>query len=123
MSQSAYVLEMTYNAAADLSAKQYKIVKQSAAGVVNISTAGTDKHLGVLQNKPLITEAANVRVLGSSKVVAGGTVTLNAWVTADANGDAIATVTDKDVVVGMALEAAVDNDIFEILLTHFTLSA
>jgi hypothetical protein len=124
MSQSLYVAEVTKIAGADLSAKQFYIVKpDSTAEQVVLAAAATNKLLGVLQNTPKSGEAANVRILGTSKVIAGGSVTDGAWVTSDASGKGVATTTDKDVVVGMAMEAASSGDIFEVLLVHFTLSA
>ena len=56
------------------------------------------------------------RFLGTSKVIAGGAITVGAWVTTDSSGEAVATTTDGDIVIGRALEAADDGDIFEVQL-------
>ena len=77
------VLDMTFTAAADLSASQYCFVFVDSAGKAALPTAAGMQVIGVLQNKPTIGQAATVRVYGVSKVVAGGVV---------APGDRIATL-------------------------------
>jgi len=102
--------------------KQYFIVQLDATGKAELGEGATDLLLGVLQNKPKITEGALVRFIGTSKVVAAGAIAIGDWVTTDSAGKAVATTTDKDTVVGRALEAsAADKDVIEILLMHFTL--
>lgn len=108
-----------------LIAKQFYVVKQDTDGTVILSAAGTDKHLGVLQNKPAVGAAALVRFLGTTKVKAGGTITVGAWVTATTDGTVIATTSDHDVVLGKYLGTAscASGDIIEVQLGIFTLSA
>lgn len=125
MSQQVGVLDITFIAGADLSTKQYYLMKMSADNTVNIASANTDKIIGVLQNKPLSGEAAVVRVLGTSKVISHGAAAIAAgdYLTSDSNGKAEEADADLDFVIGMALEAsAADNDIIEMLITHFTLN-
>ena len=109
----------------DLDTKQYYLVKQHTDGTIILAAAATDKIVGVLQNKPKIGEPALVRWGGTSKVKLGGTVTVGAWLTATTDGTAIATTTDKDVVIGKLLAGAsgASGDILEVQLHHFTLSA
>ena len=109
---------------ASLATKQYYIVKQDTDGTAILSAAGTDKHVGVLLNKPVVGAAALVRIAGTAKVIAGGTITVGAWVTADSNGKAVATTTNKDVVLGKFLgsASAASGDIIEVQLGIFTLS-
>ena len=118
MATSVRDFERTFVAAADLSAKQFFIVKlDSSANGVALSAAATDVHIGVLQNTPASGEAATVRFLGTSKVVAGAAITKGAYVASDASGKAAATTADKDNAIGIALEAAAaDLDVIEILL-------
>lgn len=126
MSQSIRDFEKSFECgSADLDTKQYYIVKQHTDGTMILAAAGTDKLVGVLKNKPKIGEAALVQFLGTSKVIAGGTIAVGSWVTADSNGKAVATTTDKDVVLGKYLGAASasSGDIIEIQLGIFTLSA
>lgn len=103
-------------AAADLSTKKYYIVKTDSTGKIVLSSAATDKHLGVLFNEPTLGKTADVAIAngnGSGKVIAGGTITKDAYITSDANGKAVATTTVNDLVLGQAHESAVDGDIFE----------
>ena len=72
------VLDITLEAAADLSAKQFHFVKVSAANKVDVCTAITDAPIGVLQNKPTSGQAANIRVLGISKLSANAAISAGA---------------------------------------------
>lgn len=126
MSQSIRDFERSFVCGATtLIAKQYFIVKQHTDGTLILAAAGTDKIVGVLQNKPAVGAAALVRMGGTSKVVAGGTIAVGAWVTSDSNGKAVATTTDKDVVLGKYLgsASAAAGDVIEVQLGIFTLSA
>jgi hypothetical protein len=111
--------------ATTLIAKQYYIVKQHTDGTVILAAAATDKIIGVLRNKPAVGQGALVQFLGTAKVIAGGTITVGAWVTSDSSGKAVATTTDKDVVIGkyIGTASAVSGDIIEVQLFQFTLSA
>jgi hypothetical protein len=83
----------TDTASADLSAQQFRFVKSSGAGTVTVCAAATDLPIGVLQNKPVAGQAANVMITGVSKVVAGAAVAAGVEVGPDATGRAIAAVT------------------------------
>lgn len=108
-----------------LIAKQFYVVKQDTDGTVILSSAGTDKHVGVLQNKPAVGAAALVRFNGTTKCVSAGVITVGAWVTSDSTGKVVATTSDHDVVIGKYLgsASAASGDIVEIQLGIFTLSA
>lgn len=126
MSQQTGLLDKTFKAGSDLSAKQYYIVKMCSSttpyGVI-LGAANTDEVIGVLQNEPAMNEAAVVRVFGTTKVIAGTPIAIGEWVVSDASGKAQNVQADKNTVIGLALEtASADGDIIEILLTHFTAS-
>lgn len=126
MSQFVRDFSKSFTAGATtLVAKQFCIVKQDTDGTMILSAAGTDKHVGVLQNKPAVGQAALVQFNGTTKCVAGGTITVGAWVTSDGSGHAVATTSDHDVVLGKYLGTAscASGDIVEIQLGIFTLSA
>ena len=126
MAQSVRDFERSFVCgSASLAAKQFYIVKQDTDGTIVLSSAATDKHVGVVQNKPVVGAAGVVRFIGTTKVVAGGTIAVGAWVTADSNGKAVATTTDKDVVIGKYLgtASAASGDVIEVQLGVFTLSA
>lgn len=119
MSQAVRDFERTYEAAADLDTKQYFIIKLDANGKAALGAGATNLLVGVLQNEPKSGEGALVRHAGTTKVKAGGTIAIGDYVTSDANGKAVATTTAGDVVMGRAIEAAVADDVVEILMTHF----
>lgn len=125
MSQSIRDFERSFVCGAtSLATKQYYMVKQHTDGTMILAAAATDKIVGVLQNKPAVGAAALVRMGGTTKVVAGGTISVGAWVTSDSAGKAVATTTDKDVVLGKYLgaAAAAAGDIIEVQIHMFTLS-
>ena len=126
MSQSIRDFERSFVCGATtLAAKQYYCVKQHTDGTLILAAAATDKIVGVLQNKPAVGAAALVRMGGTTKAVAGGTISVGAWVTSDSNGKVVATTTDKDVVLGkyLGVASAASGDIVEIQIHIFTLSA
>lgn len=123
MSQSIRDFEKTLPAGEDMDDKQYYIVQLDASGDVELGEGATDLIVGVLQNKPLDTEGAIYRFAGTTKVVASAAISIGDWITSTSAGKAVTTTTDKDFVVGRALEAATDDgDIIEIQLMMFTLS-
>jgi len=120
MAQSLYVLEKSFKAATDLSGNQYYFVKQTGDGEVNLCNTLGEFSYGVLQNKPESGKAANVRLEGTSKVVASGAIARDSYVTTNASGKAVATTTAGHFVRGIALQSAsADGDIIEIWLTGF----
>lgn len=94
-------------AGADLSAKQYHVVRQSAANTVDVASLATDSAIcGVLDNKPTAAgNEATVRDQGLAKIVAGGAITQGVHLTTQSAGRAIA-VASGGVAIGRALEAA-----------------
>ncbi|MFD4554419.1 hypothetical protein ACFWP5_08825 [Streptomyces sp. NPDC058469] len=106
-------------AGADLSAKQYYIVKQSSGNTV-LASAATDKITGVLMNSPVSGELAQTwlrSAAGTLKVVLGGTVTEGAAVTSDGSGKGIATTTPGDQILGykMGSGSNIAGDIVELM--------
>jgi hypothetical protein len=76
---------VTMVAGADLSSSQYLVVKLSGNQVV-LATGLTDRPFGILQNAPGSAGAAEVCILGKSKLVCGGSVASNALVGSDSAG-------------------------------------
>ena len=108
-----------YSAAADYSAKQYYIVKQSADATATLASAATDWLLGVIMNAPKSGE--NVEVFGrqgggTGKVILGtGGATRGSFLTADSAGKAVMTTTVGDEVLGRAIQAGDAGDIIEFI--------
>lgn len=105
-------------AAADLSLKQFRFMKVTAANTVNLSGLG-ELAIGVLQNKPVLGESAELAIDGDvSKVVADAAVAAGAAVSSSADGEAkTALITEH--VLGVALEAAAGPGVvISVLLMH-----
>lgn len=123
MSQSIKDFERTGVAGESLTSAKYHIVQLDSSGDIEIGEGNTDLLVGVLQNKPASGGAALYRFAGTTKVVCGGAVTLGDYITSKSDGRALTTTTDKDVIVGRALETCTtDGDIIEMQLCLFTLS-
>lgn len=90
------LLVLNYEAAADLSGKQYYFVKESAAGKVTVCAAATDVPIGVLQNAPTSGQQARVMTLGVSKVSSDAALTLGLLIGTSADGQADAKAPGTD---------------------------
>src|SRR5574343_241831 len=74
------VLDMSFPAAEDLSSDQYRLVVLTSAGTVRRPDSETEVALGILQNAPASGEAASVRILGVSKLVANDAIGIGTFV-------------------------------------------
>ena len=125
MSQTQTSGRITAYTGADLSAKEGYIVKLTTAATVEgvarkavvLASAATDKLLGTIALGAVAGDVVEIIPRNShqtGKVVLGtGGATLGAYLTADANGAAVATTTSGDVLLGMALEAGSAGDLIE----------
>lgn len=115
------ILDVSYEAAEDLSSDQYRIVVLSS-GKVQRPDATTDIPLGILQNAPTAGKAAVVRLIGVSKIVFGETVAENEWIkleyigAADAGKGLDADVA-LDLAIGRCLVGGDEDELGEILLS------
>ncbi len=110
----------TLKAAADLSGKQYHIVKLASATTVNVCSAITDVPIGILLNKPESGEVAEICIAGISKIIADGTIAAGNLLgtSADGQADAIAAGTDTTVyTIGQAIGAASAGETFTALIS------
>lgn len=90
-----------------------------STGYIVAATAGTDAIVGVIDTPNDAGQDAMVRLrsaAGTAIARAGGTIAVGDLVTATTAGELIATTTDGDAVVGMALEAASNDGFFEVML-------
>ena len=92
-------------AAADLSAKQFYAAKLTAARSVNLASTGGEAIYGILQNKPVSGEVADLAIFGVCKAAAGAAFSAGAALMTDTTGRLI-TQTSTNATVGVALEAA-----------------
>ncbi|CAB5220378.1 Bacteriophage VT1-Sakai, H0018 [uncultured Caudovirales phage] len=116
MSFKAVGTDITLVASGDLSANQYKVVKLDSNGRSTLAGASDLAQIGIQQDKPTaLGQPSSVRMAGISKALAGGTIAIGDRVTSDANGKVITATTGKQV-IGIALAAAVANDIFAMVI-------
>ena len=110
----------SYAASADLSTKQFFLVKRhTVEGQCAIVAAAADIPIGILQNKPAAAgRAAEVVIAGRSKAQVEATtdIAIGDRLGPDANGRLIKRTTDKDVVCAIAEQAAtaVTGEIIEV---------
>lgn len=117
MSQSLKGFVKTLIAGEDLSAKTGYIGQLDASGNLEVGEGATDLLVGVIEsNEGGTGNSASYQFIGTAKVIAGGSIAIGDLVTSDANGKAVATTTNKDVVIGRALEAADAGDFIEVQL-------
>jgi len=100
-------------ASADISAHQNKLVKITGTGLA-LCGAG-ERGFPLVEAVDAATKKGTIVCVGKEKVIAGGTVTAGAAVTADASGLAVAATT-ADEMCGIALETAASGDYFKILV-------
>lgn len=119
--QSHPVLDLSREAAADLSGKQYYAVKQSGAGQINVCGAVTDTGLGILLDKPKQTETGRVRVHGTSLAItdgSGAAIAVGDKLGPNAAGKLVKVTTPDRPVMAQACGASTaDGTIIEVLLT------
>ncbi len=115
------ILLESYEAAEDLTNDQYRIVCLSSGKVQRPNATG-DIGLGVLQNAPASGEAANVMLIGKSKIVFGETVAENEWikleyVSATDAGKGLDADVALDLAIGRCIKGGAEDEIGEILLS------
>lgn len=112
---SNYSVKITLPAAADLSTKQYFFVKIDSSGNAALCSGATDRPIGVLQNNPTAGQAAEVLVVGGTKVVASASLDEGVLIGTTSAGKAGAktpgTDTTNYVVGTVILASGADNQI------------
>jgi hypothetical protein len=108
------VFSISAVAAADLSAKQYYLVKLNSAGKIALAGNGVAA-TGVLQTEPEADEVGRVQVLGIAPVILGGTVATGAFVASDANGKAV-TATEGEHAIGVMTAGGAVGEIRPVLM-------
>ena len=99
-------IDVSFPAAGDLSAGQFRLVVVEDDGQVNFGAGSGSIGLGVLQNKPAAANrAAVVRVAGITKVVGQDALNERDLITSNANGFADATTTAGAAVWGQMVTA------------------
>lgn len=83
---------------------------------VAVCSAATDKSFGIIQNAPTAAEDIAEVALpgGGAKGLAGGTIAVGDRLAPDSNGALVATTTENDNIVAVALDSAVAGDLFDV---------
>ena len=100
----------TFVAGESLAAAQFKFVTLESDGQVDLADSAGENCVGILLNSPAAGAAATVALTGKVMVTAGGTIAAGAAVATDAAGDAV-TAASTNIIMGYALEAAVDGQV------------
>jgi hypothetical protein len=79
-------MQISLEAAVDLSTKQFHFVKLDGNGRIIAIAAGTDKPIGILQDKPKQGAAGNVMLDGVSKLVSDVAIPAGSGVGTSADG-------------------------------------
>jgi hypothetical protein len=109
MAYTIPVQTLSFEAAADLSAKQFYFVKMATGGKVDVCAAATDKPCGVLLNKPTSGQTAEVGVLGVFKVSSDAALAVGDAIGPSGDGQADAKTYGSDItefVAGQVIEAS-----------------
>jgi hypothetical protein len=123
MAAASTPMTIGLEAAADLSAVQFHVVRVVSNNAVNVASQNSVmRAVGVLQDTPnAVGRAARVAVDGESLVVAGASYGAGAALSHNSSGRAIA-ATSGLCVIGYSLEAAgADGDLVRMLLRGPTL--
>lgn len=121
-------LDLSFTAAEDLSAMQYRFVHLATNSTIDMVDSGTEYPVGILQNAPEDGEVGVVRVTGTSKLVMNDAVAVGAkvkceYVGASDNGKGDAADTDGDICRGVCIYAAgAEDDVGAVLLCSDTIS-
>ena len=105
-----------YTASADLSSYQYCFVASAGSKTVALQTTAGDPVMGILQNAPTANQAAEIDVLGFTKVKLGDTVADGADVMCEATTGRAITATTGEVAVGYVPDGGADGEVVEIVL-------
>ena len=107
---SNYAVKHTFTAGEDLSAKQYHFVKiDNGDGDVVAVSAATDRPIGVLQNAPTSGQAADVLIVGGTKIEAGGSASFGEPLFASASATAVTLVFGGSASANYAVGTFIEN--------------
>jgi len=102
---------------ADRSGKQFYFMKMSSTDFTFSLCGAGEVPLGILQNKPAAAgRAGQIRRVGLSKLVLGGTVAAGGLIKSDAAGAGVAADTNNDNYGAMCLEGGDSGDTVTVLM-------
>lgn len=112
----------TYIAGADLSAKQYHLVKISSSDDEKVELAGANgKAIGVLMNAPGLNQVAEVAVIGGgANLKMDEAAAAGKYLTSSSSSQGEIADAAGEHVCALLMEAAADGDIAEVLVVCFS---
>lgn len=108
MAYEISVMDYSWPANADLSAKQFYGMQLTTTETVDIADA-TVRCVGVLQNAPTTGQAASIRMVGITRAIVDGSGTAIVVMDAlapNASGILVKSTADNDEIIGYALQAS-----------------
>lgn len=114
-------IDISKEAGADLSAKQYYAVKRDASTGKIVLAGANEKALGILQNAPESGETAQVRIQGVSlaKLEEGGTLLFGKFLTPTTNGTLeVCDAAGEEFIAKLLIHDAATGDLAEVLVIH-----
>lgn len=108
-------------AGADLSTKQFYVVKLNSSGQIVLAGDG-EMAYGILQDKPVSGAVGSVAVSGQSLAVLGATVAAGAKVAANASGQVVTATTGENV-LGICTEGGAVNEVRSVEIGSVGLAA
>lgn len=110
------IYDMSLDAAADLSDYQFHVMAGSGVFGCDLAGAADEDSVGFLQNKPDTAGiAAEVRRVGISKAVCGGTIPVWSKVTPDGDGHIVVALTHERY-VGLAMQVGASGRVIAVLV-------
>lgn len=112
----------TYNSSAAAGVVSKRFVKLTANQTIDLNVASNTRSIGVVQENVDQAKVATgkavvgVRIMGISRVIAGGTIAIGARVMSSTTGTALTEATTGNFPLGIALQAAVSGDEIDVLL-------
>lgn len=106
-----------FKAGADLSAKQYHFVKFDTTKDTVVACAGNERAIGILMNKPIQGEAAEVAIIGGgAKLKISEAVGLGKLLTSTAAGQGEVADAAGEWCAALAFEDGVTNDVIAVMV-------
>ena len=110
------IYDLSLDSARDLSLFQYHVIAGSGVFTGDLAGAADMDSVGILQGKPAAAgRAMEVRRVGISKAVCGGTIPVWSRVTPDANGHIVVAATGE-YYIGRAMQIGADNRVIAVLM-------
>ena len=122
MSVEQRIYDLSLDASEDLDDYQFHVMEGYGAFSCSPACAASDESVGILQNKPLSGSPAEIRRVGISKGVCGGTIPVWSYLTPDANSHLVVAL-EGERYVGLAMQAGVTGRVISVLCEFGTTPA